>query len=83
MLIKQNILHLNKMVAEKKVIAVVGGTGAQGGSLVRAILKENSNASFVARVLTRDPSKVREEEIPTTAATYSSLPSNAHVLMLT
>jgi hypothetical protein len=58
-------------MAGKKVIAVIGGTGAQGGSLVRAILKDDMNGSFVARALTRDPSKVREKEISiTVAASY-------------
>jgi len=40
-------------VAEKKVIAVVGATGAQGGGLVRAILSDRSGG-FTARALTRD-----------------------------
>jgi uncharacterized protein YbjT (DUF2867 family) len=39
---------------EKKVIAVVGSTGAQGGGLVRAILSEPA-AGFTARALTRKP----------------------------
>lgn len=36
----------------KKVIAVVGATGAQGGGLVRAILSDPSGAC-VARAITR------------------------------
>lgn len=40
-------------MAEKKIIAVVGATGAQGGGLVKAILK-NANSGFAARALTRD-----------------------------
>ena len=40
-------------MAEKKIIAVVGATGAQGGGLVRAILSEKSGG-FSARALTRD-----------------------------
>jgi uncharacterized protein YbjT (DUF2867 family) len=40
-------------MAEKKIIAVVGATGAQGGGLVRAILSDVSNG-FTARALTRD-----------------------------
>ncbi|MGE5326446.1 MAG: NmrA/HSCARG family protein [Deltaproteobacteria bacterium] len=39
-------------MAEKKIIAVVGATGAQGGGLVRAILKDASGG-FAARALTR------------------------------
>ena len=40
-------------MAEKKIIAVVGATGAQGGGLVRAILSDPSSG-FTARALTRD-----------------------------
>ena len=40
-------------VSDRKVIAVVGATGAQGGGLVRAIL-DDPNGGFAARVLTRD-----------------------------
>jgi len=32
-------------VADKKIIAVVGATGAQGGGLVRAILKDKAASS--------------------------------------
>jgi uncharacterized protein YbjT (DUF2867 family) len=41
-------------MAQKKVIAVVGATGAQGGGLVRAILADPSG-SFAARAITRKP----------------------------
>ncbi len=41
-------------MAEKKTIAVVGATGAQGGGMVRAILADKSGA-FAARAITRDP----------------------------
>jgi uncharacterized protein YbjT (DUF2867 family) len=40
-------------MADKKVIAVAGATGAQGGGLVRAILSD-ANGGFAARALTRD-----------------------------
>ena len=40
-------------MADKKIIAVVGATGAQGGGLVRAILNDK-NGPFAARALTRD-----------------------------
>ncbi|HSN04696.1 MAG TPA: NmrA/HSCARG family protein [Nitrospira sp.] len=40
-------------MADKKVIAVVGATGAQGGGLVRAIVND-PGSGFVARALTRD-----------------------------
>jgi len=38
----------------KKIIAVVGATGAQGGGLARAILAD-SNGDFAVRALTRKP----------------------------
>jgi uncharacterized protein YbjT (DUF2867 family) len=40
-------------MSEKKIIAVVGATGAQGGGLVRAILADKSGG-FTARALVRD-----------------------------
>jgi uncharacterized protein YbjT (DUF2867 family) len=41
-------------MADKKVIAVLGATGAQGGGLVRAI-QGDPGGGFVARAVTRDP----------------------------
>src|ERR1700741_3397652 len=41
------------MMTERKIIAVVGATGAQGGGLVRAILADPAGP-FTARALTRD-----------------------------
>jgi uncharacterized protein YbjT (DUF2867 family) len=40
-------------MGDKKVIAVVGATGAQGGGLVRAIVNDK-NGPFTVRALTRD-----------------------------
>ena len=42
-------------MADKKIIAVAGATGAQGGGLVRAILADKSGP-FTVRALTRAPS---------------------------
>ena len=39
---------------EKKIIAVVGATGAQGGGLVRAIQRD-PKSPFRARAITRNP----------------------------
>jgi len=43
-------------MADKKVIAVVGATGTQGGGLCRAILAD-PHGGFAVRAITRDPSK--------------------------
>src|SRR3954447_5282625 len=40
-------------MSDKKIIAVVGATGAQGGGLVRAITSD-PDGPFVARAITRD-----------------------------
>jgi uncharacterized protein YbjT (DUF2867 family) len=42
-------------MTDRKLIAVVGATGAQGGGLARAIL-DDSRGEFTCRALTRDPS---------------------------
>jgi uncharacterized protein YbjT (DUF2867 family) len=42
-------------MAEKKIIAVVGSTGAQGGGLARAILAD-PDSDFAVRAITRNPS---------------------------
>ena len=48
-------------MVDKKIIAVVGATGSQGGGLARAILND-PDGGFAARVLTRnvDSNKARE-----------------------
>ncbi len=43
-------------MADKKIIAVVGATGAQGGGLARAILADKSGP-FACRAITRDTKK--------------------------
>jgi uncharacterized protein YbjT (DUF2867 family) len=49
-------------MSEKKVIAVVGATGAQGGGLVRAILNDK-NGGFTARAITRDVNSAKAKEL--------------------
>jgi len=41
-------------MADKKIIAVIGATGAQGGGVVRAILAD-ADGQFTARAITRKP----------------------------
>jgi uncharacterized protein YbjT (DUF2867 family) len=43
-------------MADKKIIAVVGSTGVQGGGLVNAILND-PDSGFTVRAITRDPDK--------------------------
>ncbi len=47
---------------DKKIIAVVGATGAQGGGLVRAILAD-PNGGFAVRALTRDVNSAKAKEL--------------------
>ena len=47
---------------EKKIIAVVGATGAQGGGLVRAILADPTGG-FAARAVTRDAGSEKARQL--------------------
>lgn len=49
-------------MAVKKIIAVVGATGSQGGGLARAILQD-SQGGFAARCLVRDPASDKAQEL--------------------
>jgi uncharacterized protein YbjT (DUF2867 family) len=49
-------------MADKKIIAVMGATGAQGGGLVRAILSD-PNGGFAARAITRDVNSDKAKEL--------------------
>jgi uncharacterized protein YbjT (DUF2867 family) len=49
-------------MADKKVIAVLGATGAQGGGLVRAIMSDPAGG-FSARALTRDVNSDKAKEL--------------------
>jgi len=43
-------------MADKRIVAVVGSTGSQGGGLARAIL-DDPHGGFAVRAITRDPDK--------------------------
>ena len=47
---------------EKKIIAVVGSTGQQGGGLCHAILDDPAGG-FACRAITRDPSKEKAQAL--------------------
>jgi uncharacterized protein YbjT (DUF2867 family) len=49
-------------MADTKIIAVVGATGAQGGGLARAVLSDPVGG-FAVRALTRDPDSERAREL--------------------
>jgi hypothetical protein len=59
-------------MAVKKIIAVVGATGAQGGGLVCAILSD-VNSSFTARGLTRNVNSIRRQSWPSLVPTLLPL----------
>ena len=54
-------------MADKKIIAVVGATGAQGGGLARAIL-DDSSGGFALRTLTRDSSSEKAHALASKGA---------------
>ncbi len=47
---------------DQKTIAVLGATGAQGGGLIRAILRD-SGGEFRARAIARDPKSAKAQEL--------------------
>jgi len=47
---------------DRKIIAVIGATGAQGGGMVRAIQADKSG-SFAARAITRNPSSEKAQAL--------------------
>ena len=49
-------------MAEKKIIAVIGATGAQGGGLARAILADKAGG-YAVRALTRDTRSDKAKEL--------------------
>jgi uncharacterized protein YbjT (DUF2867 family) len=49
-------------MADKKVIAVIGATGAQGGGMVRAILNDKSE-EFAVRAITRNPESDKAKQL--------------------
>ena len=57
---------MSSNASANKVILVIGGTGAQGLPVVDALLKPSPDGSlspYFVRVLTRDPSGIRAQEL--------------------
>jgi uncharacterized protein YbjT (DUF2867 family) len=59
---RQSILGKGEDMGGKKIIAVVGATGAQGGGLVRRILGD-SNSDFIARAITRNAGSDKAKDL--------------------
>ncbi len=53
-------------MTDKKIIAVLGATGAQGGGLVRAI-QEDTDGGFTARAITRNAGSDAAKALPISA----------------
>ena len=51
-----------RVMPEKKIIAVIGATGAQGGGLVRAILTDPSGG-YTARAIARNVTSEKAREL--------------------
>ena len=62
-------------MADKKIIAILGATGSQGGGLARAILADRMGA-FGARVLTRDPKSEKAQELAKLGAEVVKVDAN-------
>jgi uncharacterized protein YbjT (DUF2867 family) len=62
-------------MAERKVIAVVGATGAQGGGLVRAILNDSSGR-FSVRAITRNVDSEKAKDLSKLGAEVSKADLN-------
>jgi uncharacterized protein YbjT (DUF2867 family) len=54
-------------MADRKIIAVIGATGAQGGGLARAILADRSG-SFGVRAITRNPESEKAQALRSAGA---------------
>lgn len=61
-------------MSDRKTIAVVGATGAQGGGLVRAILADRSG-EFKARALTRNPKSDKAKALADALFTKAGVPT--------
>src|SRR5918999_976637 len=55
------------VMPEKKIIAVIGATGAQGGGLVRAIQADRSG-EFAVRAITRKPDSEKAQALRASGA---------------
>lgn len=54
-------------MSDRRVIAILGATGAQGGGLARAILEE-PDGGFAVRAITRDPASEKARALAAAGA---------------
>jgi len=59
-------------MTERRVVAVCGATGAQGGGLVRAIVND-PQGGFAARAITRDAGSAKARELAATNGIHLAL----------
>ena len=50
-------------MGNKKVVAVLGSTGSQGGGLCDSLLDRPTQGDFACRAITRDPTKAKAQEL--------------------
>ena len=62
-------------MADKKIIAILGATGYQGGGLARAILNDRTG-SYAARALTRNPDSEKAQELAKLGAEVVKVDAN-------
>lgn len=63
-------------MSAQKIIAIVGGTGSQGGGLARAILSDPAGG-YIPRVLTRDPGSSKARALAAAGAEVVAADVNA------
>ena len=63
-------------MADKKIIAIMGATGAQGGGLAQAILSD-PNGGFAVRAITRDVNSDKAKALKAKGAEVVVMPNNA------
>jgi uncharacterized protein YbjT (DUF2867 family) len=69
-------------MADKKIIAVVGATGAQGGGLVRAILAD-PQGGFAVRAITRNTASAKAQELAALGADVVAADVNDEASLVT
>ena len=70
------------MSSTKKIIAVIGATGGQGGSVVKNILADaKMSASWAIRGITRDASKDSSKQFASRSAEVVVVGVHSHIMV--